>query len=110
VGDPLLDLGWLLATWPTDRRCPLPGAICKAGGLPASEELVARYAERSGRDVSRADWYEVLACFKLGIVLEGTHARAYAGKASAAVGAQLHATALDLFDRARAVIAGGAIQ
>ena len=92
IGDPLLDLGWLLATWPNDEWCPLPGAVCAAGGLPRPDELVTRYAEQGDRDASRADWYQVLACLKLAVVLEGTHARACAGKAPRSVGETLHAT------------------
>jgi len=42
----------------------------------------------------------VLACFKLGIVLEGTYARACAGLAGKAVGDRLHAMCRALFDRA----------
>ena len=41
-----------------------------------------------------------MACFKLGIVLEGTHARACAGKAPKEIGDLLHATTLGLFARA----------
>jgi aminoglycoside phosphotransferase (APT) family kinase protein len=107
IGDPLLDLGWLMATWPDASR---PGAspamgLAAAGGLPSPAEAVARYGEGSKRDLSAIDWYTVLACFKLGIVLEGTNARACAGKAPRAVGDLLHATTLGLFVRAEAVIA-----
>jgi aminoglycoside phosphotransferase (APT) family kinase protein len=101
IGDPLLDLGWLIATWPDEDTAKLAGAIGAAGGLPAPAELVAVYAERSDRDLTALTWYTVLACFKLGIVLEGTHARAFAGKAPKDVGDLLHATALGLFARAR---------
>ncbi|KAA8939286.1 MAG: phosphotransferase family protein, partial [Mycobacterium sp.] len=45
-------------------------------------------------------WYTVLACFKLGIVIEGTLARACAGKAPREVGDQLHAATLRLFEQA----------
>ena len=100
LGDPLLDLGWLLATWPTAEEGLVSGAIGTAGGLPTGPELVARYGERTTRDLSNIDWYEVLACFKLGIILEGTHARAFAGKAPVEVGDLLHATTLTLFARA----------
>jgi aminoglycoside phosphotransferase (APT) family kinase protein len=93
IGDPLLDLGWLLATWPSNNE--------HVPGLPQPEELVAYYAALSERDMSRIDWYAVLACFKLGIVLEGTHARAYAGKAPRDIGDMLHATTLSLFARAK---------
>lgn len=106
VGDPLLDLGWLLATWPAPDQPGIAGALGSLEGLPTREELVARYATGSNRDLSAIDWYEVLACFKLGIILEGTHARAFAGKAPVAIGDLLHATTLGLFDRAAAVIAG----
>lgn len=98
VGDPLLDLGWLLATWPAPGQFSIGGNL--GDGLPSPAELVARYAERSERDLSAANWYEVMACFKLGIVLEGTHARAFAGKAPKPIGDMLHASTLGLFARA----------
>ncbi|WP_306434473.1 phosphotransferase family protein [Actinomadura roseirufa] len=111
IGDPLLDLGWLLATWPErgDQSAALAGPLGAAGGLPAADELVAAYAERpaavAGRDLPSITWYTVLACFKLGIVLEGTHARACAGRAPAETGDLLHSITLDLFRRARTLIA-----
>lgn len=46
------------------------------------------------------DWYVVLACFKLGILLEGTHARACAGLAPRKMGDRFHAQAVGLFERA----------
>ena len=45
-----------------------------------------------------------MACFKLGIVLEGTHARACAGKAPKEIGDLLHATTLGLFARATTIV------
>ncbi len=98
IGDPLLDLGWLLATWPAPGQFSIGGNL--GDGLPSPAELVARYAQRSTRDLSAIAWYEVMACFKLGIVLEGTHARAFAGKAPKAIGDMLHASTLGLFARA----------
>ncbi|MEU5883425.1 phosphotransferase family protein [Spirillospora sp. NPDC047279] len=112
IGDPLLDLGWLLATWPgeDDESTSLAGPLGAAGALPAGAELVAAYAERdaatAGRDLSSITWYAVLACFKLGIVLEGTHARAFAGKAPKETGDLLHSITLGLFRRAQGFIAG----
>jgi aminoglycoside phosphotransferase (APT) family kinase protein len=98
IGDPLLDLGWLLATWPAPGQFGIGGNL--GDGLPSPAELVTRYGERSERDLSAIGWYEVMACFKLGIVLEGTHARAFAGKAPKSIGDMLHATTLGLFARA----------
>ncbi len=73
IGDPLIDLGWLLATWP-DPSDSAAGAVTPVQpwqGFPDRAELIERYAERSDRDLSSVDWYEVLACYKLGIILEG---------------------------------------
>ena len=106
LGDPLVDLGRLLATWPDGaRRTALSMRVEPLDGFPTRDELITRYAGRSGRDLSDLPWFEVLACYKLGIILEGTHARAQAGKADAATGARLHDTAVALLDRAREHIA-----
>ena len=101
IGDPLLDLGWLLATWPEgDAPRATDVAIVPWDGFATPEELAAHYGAASGRSLAALDWYVVLACYKLGIILEGTHARACAGKAPVETGDRLHAHTLDLFDRA----------
>ena len=107
IGDPLLDLGWLVATWPDADYPGVAVSLAHLGGLPTTAELIARYKADSTRDLAAMDWYVVLACFKLGIVLEGTHARACAGKAPQATGDLLHAITLGLFKRAETLIAGG---
>lgn len=97
VGDPLLDLGWLMVTWPQEPVGMSAGpALSALGGLPTRAELVAAYADAGGRDTSRIDWYTALAGFKMGIVLEGTQARAAAGQAPAEVGRTLHEHAVGL--------------
>lgn len=102
VGDPLLDLGWVLATWPmSGRNDVLDSLLNDPANLPSQPELVTAYGERCGADLAAVDWYTVLACFKLGIVLEGTWARACAGEAPMQTGARLHASTLELFARAR---------
>jgi aminoglycoside phosphotransferase (APT) family kinase protein len=100
IGDPLLDLGWLLATWPDREDDDSTPVVTPWQGFPSASELVAHYGRYSRRDLSRVHWYEVLACFKLGILLEGTHARACAGNAPRTTGDQLHAQAIALFKRA----------
>ena len=104
IGDPLLDLGWLIATWPDDDAAAATIAFTPRDGLPNSAELVERYRAASDRDLGHIDWYAVLACYKLGIILEGTHARAFAGKATRDIGDALHATTLGLFARATHII------
>ena len=101
VGDPLLDMGWILATWPLEDRAATANlSVTPWDGFPKAEELVERYAGQTTRDMSHMTWYAVLACYKLGIILEGTHARAAAGKAEQATGDALHAHTLSLFQRA----------
>src|SRR5690606_41436400 len=58
---------------PGTTGAALIGRLGAAGGLPTAEEMVEHYGSFSSRDLSAVDWYTVLACFKLGIVLEGTH-------------------------------------
>jgi aminoglycoside phosphotransferase (APT) family kinase protein len=99
IGDPLVDVGWLLASWPEGEG---GDTLRTVDGMPRREEAIDRYAERSGRDVSDVDWYEVLACWRLGIIVEGTYARSCAGLAPADTGAELHQRAIDLFEHALA--------
>jgi aminoglycoside phosphotransferase (APT) family kinase protein len=104
VGDPLLDLGHLLATWPDPAEPRTAGLARQLDGLPSRAEVVARYAAGSGRDMSEFDWYQVLACYRLAIILEGTHARARAGRAEPALGRRLHAVAQALLDQALGLV------
>lgn len=78
IGDPLTDLALLVAY--SKREVPLGAAAAGANasgapGYPPVDEMVARYAQRSGRDVSGLHWYEAFAFFKLGVILEGIHCR-----------------------------------
>ena len=105
IGDPLLDLGWLLATWrQQDGSSVFSHALGGQDGLASTDDLLQRYAANTVRDLSHITWYTVLACFKLGIVIEGTLARACAGKAEKEVGDQLHAATVHLFQRALRLI------
>jgi len=101
IGDPLVDLGWLLATWPDEDGGGAAAVKTHPWhGFPTAYELIAHYRSRTSRDLTAIDWYAVLACYKLGILLEGTHARACAGRAPRDVGDQLHAKTIALFERA----------
>jgi len=101
LGDPLLDLGWLLATWPKpDGTSYVSQPVQPWQGFPTAEELIERYAAGSPRDLTNVRWYGVMACYKLAILLEGTHARACAGKASKGAGKLLHDSANGLLLKA----------
>lgn len=104
IGDPMLDLGWLLATWPQAGHHRLVGdAALVLQDVVTRDELTRRYAERTGRDVTAVEWYVAMACFKLGVVIEGTHARARAGLVDKKVGDRMHAGAIGLLEQARTI-------
>lgn len=99
-GDPLLDLGWLTATWFDPQEDGNRVAVTPWEGFPTLGEVVDRYLTATGRSAADARWYSVLAPFKLGAILEGSHARACAGLTPKPIGDQLHDHAISLFERA----------
>jgi aminoglycoside phosphotransferase (APT) family kinase protein len=99
VGDPLLDLGWMLVCWPLDTNTITAGAeLAALGGLASRGELLDAYRAAGGRETPRLDWYIAMACFKLGIVIEGTWSRFLVGQANRDAGERLHASAQNLID------------
>ncbi|MFI5659564.1 phosphotransferase family protein [Streptomyces sp. NPDC051684] len=76
LGDPLTDVG-LLAMYSAQLDMPDSpiSTTASAPGHPSPAELIERYAERSGRDVSAISWYTAFAWFKLAVILEGIHYR-----------------------------------
>lgn len=82
LGDPLADLGLLLVYWPApgeDVRHQLSGTPTLAGGFLSREELVERYAARTGADVSGVAFFEALGLWKLACIAEGIHERERSG-------------------------------
>jgi aminoglycoside phosphotransferase (APT) family kinase protein len=81
LGDPLADVGLLMAYWPErgDDVVALGMPANLAPGFPTQAEVAARYAERSGRDLSDLGFYVALGYWKLAIILEGVYARYVAG-------------------------------
>ena len=108
IGDPLVDLGWLLATWPGPGGDMSQTTIVVQPweGFPEAEELVQVYGDLTGADLSNLNWYRVFACYKLALILEGSYARACAGKASMEIGERLHGNAVRLLGRAGRWIEG----
>jgi aminoglycoside phosphotransferase (APT) family kinase protein len=82
VGDPLLDLGWVLISWGEEADDMVHARYLDTTGMPSRDDLLQHYATISGRPVDEIDYYVVLARFKLGIVLEKSVARARAGGGS----------------------------
>ncbi len=71
LGDPLSDLGALLTYWTEPGDPPSFRAMAMMPtdpGFPSRDELVRRYAERSGRDVSGIAFYHVLGLYRLAVI------------------------------------------
>lgn len=103
VGDPLVDLGQLLATWCDDGGAASACTVLALPGFPRRAELVARYADGSERDLSHLAWYHALACYRLAVLLEGTHARSTAGQADRESGLRMRQMATALFEQGLAI-------
>ena len=78
VGDPKLDLGWMVQSWPANTDAPEQSEMSYVDmrGMPSRDEVVEHYAKVSGRQVDDLDYYLVLAKWKLAIVLEQGFQRA----------------------------------
>ncbi len=78
VGDPKLDLAWMLQSWPEDTSSPTAtfSSYADLFGMPSRSALLARYAAVSGRQVDDIDYYLILARWKLAVVLEQGFQRA----------------------------------
>lgn len=103
LGDPLLDLAELIVTWPDSRGRSILGAAASvpaSADLPSPADVLRCYRDGSPRDLTALPWFLVLACFRLGILLEGSRARAFAGTAAWTTAEHLHAAAVRLLDRA----------
>jgi aminoglycoside phosphotransferase (APT) family kinase protein len=77
LGDPLADVGLLQVYWadpdePTHSGLPAPTSV---EGFPTKAELMARYADASGRDLSGIDFYVAFGYWKLACIIEGVYAR-----------------------------------
>jgi len=82
LGDPLADVGLLLVYWQQGRAgdvAVVTPSVTALPGFPTRGEVVARYAERTGRDVSALPWYVAFGFFKLAVVVAGIVARQRAG-------------------------------
>jgi aminoglycoside phosphotransferase (APT) family kinase protein len=82
LGDPLADLGYLITMWgqagDPDGLLKLSAATT-AQGYPSRDELIERYAERSGRSTKDIRWYAILAIWKFCVIMEGNYRRTLDG-------------------------------
>jgi aminoglycoside phosphotransferase (APT) family kinase protein len=81
LGDPLADVGMLQVYWtgPDDEPSAWGGQATTATGFWDRAAMAARYAEISGRDISKLDFYVAFGYWKLACILEGVYARYLGG-------------------------------
>ncbi|MGE3601188.1 MAG: phosphotransferase family protein [Dehalococcoidia bacterium] len=87
LGDPLTDLGWLMAYWgdtgePPEQMLPGGNVVTMQPGFPLREEMVAMYEERSKRSMRNFPFYYTLALWKLAIIIEGLYMHFLEGTAA----------------------------
>jgi aminoglycoside phosphotransferase (APT) family kinase protein len=79
LGDPLLDLGVSLSYWVQADdsevlRHFIPGPTNLPGNL-TRQEIIARYAAKTGRDTSNMLFYYAFGIFKLAVIIQQIYAR-----------------------------------
>jgi aminoglycoside phosphotransferase (APT) family kinase protein len=82
LGDPLADVGLLMVYWAeVGDGEPFLGQAPPtfAPGFSRRDQVLARYAEASGRDVSGIGYYMAFGYWKLACILQGVYARYVAG-------------------------------
>jgi aminoglycoside phosphotransferase (APT) family kinase protein len=83
LGDPLVDLGILLAYWSHTNRYQEKDALVSVTDRPGwftRAEVIERYAARSKRDLSRLPFYEAFALFKVAVVIQQIYFRYQSGQ------------------------------
>ena len=76
IGDPLVDVGLTLCYW----RLGSVSSLSQNIGLYSREQFLERYASKTGRDLGRIHWYEILGIFKLAVILQQIYFRYHQGQ------------------------------
>ncbi|MFL2505023.1 MAG: phosphotransferase family protein [Candidatus Azotimanducaceae bacterium] len=83
LGDPLADLGYVLNNWLTLEEVPEPGegdqAPTAAGGFFSRDEFLDVYANKTGRDISKINYYRAFSHWRLAAIGQGVYKRYLVG-------------------------------
>lgn len=85
LGDPMADFSYFLIGWviPASQRNGLAGADLAELGIPSVEEMVARYAEKTGTPPpGNLDWLLAYNLFRLAAICQGIAGRVRDGTAA----------------------------
>lgn len=80
VGDPLADLGvalgyWIQADDPDDFQNGMGSNVTSREGFFTREQIIDRYAKKSGRDITNMNFYLTFAYFKLAVICQQIYYR-----------------------------------
>jgi aminoglycoside phosphotransferase (APT) family kinase protein len=76
LGDPLADVGYLGVYWSDPGTEPSrPNDPSGIAGFPTYRDLLDRYAQRTGRDLSNIGYYVAFSSWRLAVISEGVYAR-----------------------------------
>jgi aminoglycoside phosphotransferase (APT) family kinase protein len=109
LGDPMLDLGWLLLSWPGEHEPALLEAGKELTALPGMitrRQFVDEYRAVSTRSTEHLDWYVVAACLKFAVMVETTYLRSLEGKVSRELGEYVHGLGRTMMVAANGTIDG----
>ncbi|MHB8335071.1 MAG: phosphotransferase family protein [Acidimicrobiales bacterium] len=113
VGDPLADLGQMLAYWtesgaPARQPNPLfKEPVTELSGFSTPAALVHRYAEASGRDISELGYWIAFAYWKTATIVEGVYSRWLENPANGAGAGELVSAVPRLAELAKAALETG---
>jgi aminoglycoside phosphotransferase (APT) family kinase protein len=106
LGDPMADVGYLMNNWvePGDERTAGSSSPTLAGGFGTRDEVLSRYQDLSGRDVSRVGYYRAFSYWRLAAICEGVYRRYKEGVMS-----EVDEAELDLMKRRTEDLADAAV-
>ena len=75
LGDPLADVGYLRVYWADPGQEGRHNDPTSAGGFLSYADLIERYANRTGRDLSGIEYYVAFSSWRLAVISEGVYSR-----------------------------------
>lgn len=110
IGDPLIDLGWMLGAWRDPQEDwhiheAVLGQFPETADFLTRDAISERYAEMSGRDITYLPYFEVMGLYKMACLLEGFYTKFLKGQSDdATFGALMETFVPELAERARGFI------
>ena len=79
LGDPLADVGYFLNNWTMPGEAGADASPVGVGGFPDRDRVCEVYAQRTGRNLDRIDYYRAFSHWRLGAIMQGVYKRYLVG-------------------------------